>query len=57
VPGKGSSFAVEVPLMPQTSRVAGKQALARQAPVQTRASRLKRGKDPRGIEQGGVTQA
>jgi hypothetical protein len=48
---------VEVPLMPQTSRVAGKQALARQAPVQTRASRLKRGKDPRGIEQGGVTQA
>jgi len=60
VPGKGSSFAVEVPLNPhvaQHGRAAGKQALVRQAPVQTRASRLKRGKDPRGIEQGGVTQA
>ena len=47
VSGKGSSFAVEVPLnlhFPQTSRPAEKQALVRQAPVQTQASRLKRGK-------------
>jgi signal transduction histidine kinase len=58
-PGKGSSFAVEVPLnldAPRSRRAVGNQALVRQALVQTQASRLKRGKDPRGIEQGGVTQ-
>jgi signal transduction histidine kinase len=58
-PGKGSSFAVEVPLnldAPRSRRAAGNQALVRQALVQTQASRLKRGKDPRGIEEGGVTQ-
>jgi hypothetical protein len=58
-PGKGSSFAVEVPLnldAPRSRRAVGNQALVRQALVQTQASRLKRGKDPRGIEEGGVTQ-
>jgi signal transduction histidine kinase len=58
-PGKGSSFAVEVPLnldAPRSRRAVGNQALVRQALVQTQASRLKRGKDPRGIEQDGVTQ-
>ena len=53
VPGKGSSFAVELPLNPdglQTSR-AGNQALIRQAVVQTRSSRLKWGRNPKGLEQ------
>jgi hypothetical protein len=53
VPGKGSSFAVELPLNPdglQTSR-AGNQALIRQAVVQTRSSRRKWGRNPKGLEQ------
>jgi signal transduction histidine kinase len=59
VPGKGSSFAVEVPLnlhVLATSQAAEDKALARQALVDGPPSRLKRGKNPIGIEPGGVTQ-
>jgi signal transduction histidine kinase len=56
VPGKGSSFAVEVRLnldAPQSKRAVGDRGLVRQALVQTRASRFKRGRNPMGVEQAG----